>query len=377
MALPEDVPIGVPETAEKPSDQFVFEDKDIQDSTPVRSFSKSAESRIRVTTKNAIQAYLERYLSEDGVWRKQLQLTAPIAVNYITNISGNTLQDPTIYNVQLSRMWRDVRQKSIGIVIADAGFQQQSRGLGGQDRQIRVSPTHVMQVAPQLATVSLNIMVVSSDETTTGDIADVLIHIFGPLTALNKGWLIRSIIPGENWEVRLPMMGPQPTGLERRNINEDQKDSLWSTSMTLDVEFEGSIRFMVENPLIPSFVQEAVRATGQSPPPRALSVGCTRPHKPIDDAYVLYSVPESIPLRTPFALDVKMLPYFARIRSDNPKVAVVDEKFVIHPRRPGTFKLVLETSRTSHDPPPSDTPVTSDARNGQRVVESHVITVKA
>jgi len=320
----------------KPEDgSYIFADIPVGTKQAVAA---TAEARVRQTTKSALQWYLDQFFQSDGRYRDILDWTAPFMVSFVTDLTGNSeLDDTMFYEIQLARIWSDLREKLPAIIIADTGFTYQQSGLGGQIRGVRINDRQVSSAAPMLATVELDLMTASTDESTTSDLADALTYILGPLTSMVKGWWIYSGRPEDNWEVRLPQVGAAPSGLERRNVGEDTRDSIWTATLTLSVEFEGIVQFGRDCNLHVD-TRNAIQNINVPPTPSDPSlIG----EGPMDAAFTDYDAPEAVYLGKPHPLTITSMPYFGKFVSDDSRVAIVDDYNVIHPKRLGKFNLML------------------------------------
>ena len=373
----------MPADTTKP-EEFIFEDIP---RTKKEAIAKSAEARVTMTVKSALQSYLQRYFDQDGVHRNQLSLTAGFTVNYETRISGpRDNEDPTVYDVQLARYWQDLRQRLPCILIVDTGFERTPSGLGGITDSRHINATTSQVELAMLVTVPIELQVASMDETTCGDLRDALMYIFGVLTHLNKGHVIRSHRPEDRWEVRIPLTETS-AGLERRNVGDDSVDSLFTTTVGMDLVFEGisSVGFdrqVPESTLsddttvgVGVGVGSAARAgilyevgdqySGVDPLGFRLSDGMCVPRADTQPSLDSIVVPSVINLHQDTPIQADWIPAWAHFVSDNPRIALFDPTTcVIHPKRPGSFTLHLMDQRTPDGP------------NGQAPVRSWTVTVK-
>ena len=353
----------------KPED-FIFEDIP---RTKKETIAKTAEARVTMTVKSAMQSYLQRFFDHDGAHRSQLSLTAGFTVNYETRISGpRDNEDPTIYEVQLARYWKEIRQRLPCILIVDTGFERTPSGLGGitDSRHINASLSKV-ELA-MLATVPIELQIASMDETTCGDLRDALMYIFGVLTHLNKGHVIHSQRPEDRWEVRIPLTETS-SGLERRNVTDDPVDSLWSTTIGLEMVFEGLSTIAFDRQIQETTLSDgtilgvgtgtgsAARAgllyevgdqySGADPLGFRLSDGRCVPRADTQPSLDSIIVPDTINLHQDTPLQGDWIPAWAYFVSDNPRIALFDPSTcTIHPKRPGCFTLHLMDPRTPNGP---------------------------
>lgn len=302
--------------------------------------SQGAEARVTSTVKSAIQEYLDRYFSPTGCYREQLKLTAPYAIQYETGVTGSLdPTDPTVYNLQLARLWSQLRTRLPCIIIVDSAIKYEMSGLGGIAGSAYIN-ARTSSVFTQInAEVTLSLDIAANDETTCGDLRDLLMYILGPLTLLNKSHIIRSNRPQDNWEVRLPQMF-EPKGLERKSYSEDKAEAFWSSSVDIEVAFESHIQH--------AFAQQTQLMTisdyrdGSTPDGGVLDEDGNTTYLP-DPAFAVETikVPEVVKLGKPAPIQLSWLPYGAKLVSEDPRIAIVTAEHVIIPKRIGTFKVLM------------------------------------
>jgi hypothetical protein len=314
--------------------------------------ARDAEARVTETVKSALQSYLSLFLAPDGIHRRLLNLTAGFSVQFETRIRGaRDEEDPTIFEVQLQKYWTELRQRMPCILIVDSGFEYENPGLGGitDSWPININTSSVQLT--MLANVPMELRIAAMDETTCGDIRDILVYILGPLSHINKGHVIRSKRPEDKWEVRLPL-DFQPSGLERRNLPEDQKDSLWTTTISLTPVFEGLIRVGFDNQVHPDMHKIESGFDSQVPLGFRLDTGQAVPLS-TSPSISSIRVPATVRLSQNAVIECPWIPARASFISDNPRVALIDQKTCsIVPKRLGTFavKLIQETPGANSGP---------------------------
>lgn len=292
--------------------------------TAKQAAAEAAETRITQTIKSGLQHYLEQYFSATGKYRSQLKNTAPYSIQYEKRVSAPLdAQDPTIIDLQLGKLWKETRMALPCILIIDQSFEYRISGLGGIGFSHFIS-RHTSQVTiPIDVTSTILLEIAAMDETTCGDLRDILVYIFGPLTIHNKSHVIYGPRPQDRWEIRLPQ-ALELQGLERRNISDDQKDSFWTSGISLNLEFEGHPEFAFDNQT------ERIRYDGAATENPGYSVERTH-----------IAVPERVYLRHPAQISYDAIPARSGLVSDNPNILVVDEFGVIHPKRIGKCKIHL------------------------------------
>lgn len=314
--------------------------------------AKDAEARVTETVKSAVQSYLSLFLSPDGIHRRLLNLTAGFSVQFETRIKGaRDSDDPSVYEVQLQRYWGELRQRLPCIILVDTGFEYENPGLGGitDSWPININTSSVQ--LSMLANVPLDLRIAALDETTCADIRDLLVYIFGPLSHINKGHVIRSKRKEDKWEVRLPL-DFQASGLDKQNITDDQKDILWTSNISITPSFEGLINVGFDNQVHPDMFRIQSGFDSSIPVGFRLDTGQA---VPLSTAPSISSirVPETVRLSQHAVIEADWIPARSIFITDNPRIALVDQKTcAIVPKRLGTFsvKLVQETPGSDSGP---------------------------
>lgn len=299
--------------------------------------ARAAETRVTLTVKNAIQEYLSRYLSADGRYRDQLKQTAPYTIQYETGLSGS-MDDPTVHEVQLARLWQDLRQKLPCIMIMDGKFEYHNPGLGGFTGSSWLTARTAKVDLKIEVSMELNIQVAALDETTCGDLRDMLVYILGPLTYVNKH-LIRSDNAADDWEIRLPT-NFDVLEMSGKKMPSDSHDSFYTAGVTLEVDFEGKVGIGFANQLQQIQIQEfheGMIPNGFSGEDGSLTFA-TLSGYPDNSAIV---VPEIVNLGVPAPIEAQWLPANARFTSEDPRMGLVNEDCEVISKRLGTFKLNL------------------------------------
>lgn len=307
----------------KPAD-YIFSDIPI---TTKASFSATANARVRQTCKSAIQHYLDSYLNSQGCYRRQLLNTAPFAGIYVTDVGSAVTDDPLRHQVLLGRLWERLKGQLPAIVISDGGWEPQPIGLGNVETGFNIDGWTSALSTTVLGTMTVEILTAAIDEGGASDLADVLTYILGPLTMLNKAWLIRSNRVEDQWEVRLPKGGPSASPVEKSAIDGDTTSVMWSSTVTLEVEFEGRVSIGIDNELNPAQMDRI-----QNDSNFQVDVPLAR---------ASYQVPTQVRFGVQTPIQFQTLPYGSRFISDNPRIAIVDDQGCIRATGFGTFNVLL------------------------------------
>jgi hypothetical protein len=327
--------MSIVDDSEKPED-YIFS------SVPKSSkqaASQVAEARVTSTVKSAMQDYLDKYFSPTGCYREQLKLTAPYSIQYETGITGSLdPADPTVYNLQLARLWGQLRAKLPCIIIVDSKIEYEPSGLGGILGSGYISPFTSTVFTQILANVSLSLEIAANDETTCGDLRDLLLYILGPLTIFNKSHILHSNRPQDKWEVRLPAMFT-PQGLSRKFYTSDAKDAFWTSGVDLEVAFESRIQHAFSQQTQLMKVSDYLEG---STPDGIHHVDGSMGFKP-DPQFEVTSiiVPDVVRLGKPTPIGLSWIPAEAKLVSDDPRVAIVTIDNIIIPKRIGNFNVLL------------------------------------
>lgn len=294
--------------------------------SPKAAQSARAEARVRQTTKSAIHAYLAQFLDADGPKRHLLAEAAPFSVQFETGISGaQDPDDPLTIQVQLARKWASLRQALPCIILVDTSYEPKSAGLGGLQQGRRIpregGDTQAIIVQTVLAKIGINLMVAANSETDASDLCEVLRYILIELTAFTRGHVITPGKPSDRWEVRLPLLVAME-GLQNQLVQDDTRDSFWSSSVTLEVDFEGEIQHAIHHP-----ADGALREVNG--------------HPASFTAETLIHADEVVSLNSHPRLRIENLPPWSSVVTDDFRIAVVDENLVLHPKRLGTCKLMV------------------------------------
>lgn len=290
-----------------------------------QAISSKAEARVRQTCKSAVHAYLQSYMDKDGPRRHLLEDAAPFSVQFETGISGAEDPDnPLAIKVQLARKWTSLRKMLPAVIIIDNGYEAKSSGMGGLQQGRRIprenGDTDAIIVQTVMAKITLQLMVGAIGETDASDLCEVVRYILMELTTFTRGHVITPGVPSDRWEVRLPLIVGME-GLEQQVIEGDQRDSFWSSSISLEVDFEGEIQHAINHPANPG-TREVYHNSSHG------------------NATVL-EAPDVMTLHERPRLRVLNMPPWTRVVSDDMRTATINENLVVFPKRMGTFNILV------------------------------------
>lgn len=309
---------------------------------PKASIAKTSQTRVTQTVKSALQNYLQLYLDHNGLYRHQLELTASFSIQYETRITAPEEQDPTIYEVQLARYWNEIREKLPCILLVDSGFNYINPGLGGAAGSAILNRSTSSMMMKMDCSIPMTLSIAAQDETTAQDLRDILVYIFGVLTSYNNSYIIKSKRPEDTWEVRLPF-NFDPEGIDNKRVTDDNKDSIWLSSITILPEFEGTIYIGFEKQVQEGLYDVVSEYQTNTPGGAINDLGNLVAVEGNPKATI--TVPNVIYLNNPVLISAPFMPAEAFFASDDPKIALIED-YKILPKRPGTFNLYLMDKKT-------------------------------
>lgn len=324
--------------------------------TPQEAFSNSAEGRATQITKSALQGYIDEYFSSNGRFRHQIKSNFNFAIQYETRLSLNN-SDPSVYEMQLSRLWGELNQNLPSIMILDGAPSYEQSGLGGISNDFVIQESIAGCIIPLTMSFPIEIRAAANDVATTSDLRDMLINIFGPLTSLNRSHILKSGNTKDKWEIRLSQTA-EIGSINKQGLDGDTKDAFWYSSITIEVVFEGLLFFSYES--VPDVFKDGRPKVGFGqksseddirnrlmawhqgivPDSRMVNGQFCRSQSITDIVVSLITVPESVPLHGTTKINAPQIPFMSYFRSSDPRVAVMKDT-VIQPRVPGEFEVQL------------------------------------
>jgi len=209
--------------------------------------SQASHDRIKSITKQAIQFYIEQFMSTDGVKRSITEAVGSLSKLFITDKDTLTT-DPTLRPTQLARYFQDIRERLPAILIVDSGMEWVDPGLNVLDHATHFGergdlgqPMFWQGQFPLTYNIPISIIAAAADQESADALGSFLTLVFGPLRNISGGSRITGRLDkGDTWEVRLPLtFTPSPT--TNSAIADDPKDSVWAMTIDLLVQFEDRI----------------------------------------------------------------------------------------------------------------------------------------
>lgn len=299
--------------------------------------SLGSHDRIVSVAKNALQAYIESFMSTTGSNRLFTAAISPAALQYVTDKSLQDSPDPNKKPVQLARYLNDLRTKMPCIMIVDSGVSWEEPGLGGGlERTASINGNWQGWYRIE-ARVNVVVAAVANDQETSSLLMGLLSIFFKQLRVEAGGSRMTSDKPGDNWEVRVPINFSstinQPT-----NVADDPKDQIWASSIELELQVEDL--FSIERPVQRFVLEEGI--IGESN---------------LEAAYApTITAPESVKLRDgPFMIRTGRLSDHHRIVLSDGSIASLEvDAGVVTPHRTGSFDIMVidQTKQQGSGPAP-------------------------
>lgn len=313
---------------QKPAD-YVYDDVEVG---PQEAVVHNARTRATQLTKGALKWYLEQYFSDDGRYRDQIRELCPYAVFYETRLSGSAnADDPTIHDLQISRLWAQTKMRFPCFIIMESGFTPNSVGFGGGVEAVNMGDYQGFGLRMD-ATIPITIEVAATDEATATDLRDTLVLIFTALTHTNRSHLLRPAQPA-SWEARLPLR-IESQGVDRRSFpNGNNLDMFWTTTVTLEIAFEGVAVLAFPHPK--GVVEHSQDVTYD---PDFEPADTVSPSLELD-----VHVPDTVYLGHRTRIHAMYTPFGSRFLTDNPNILRVYGETLL-PRKLGTCNILLVDS---------------------------------
>lgn len=290
--------------------------------TPAEAVKYSAPTHTKMLAKNAIQAYLERFFSERGDLREIVANLFPEGTKYITDKSFNFEEDPTKVSLKLSKFYEELQASVPCIVIADTGMSGKRQGLGYHKSMQLDSNGDTLRQFHIIREIQITISVATFDQDTTNSFLDILSLAFGDMNGVLSGSYLHPEDPIQSWELRFPMNIELGT-TEKMNRQDDPKNQVWMSIMTIPVTFEYLFCMRVPRPVNP-------KVFAAPPAPATFFV----------------DFPDTVRVGRKVHGFVAGMPVGATLVSSDPSRALVTRgtmptEYVLTIRAPGEFKLRL------------------------------------
>ena len=215
--------------------------------------------------KGLLQRYLQRWLTPDSYHQRLLRLHAPNAAKFVLDspegkrITINSefswsREDPGERKVQVARMMKRVRKSYPAILIVDGGFRNRVAGLGdlqgGRSNSLSSGDSVLSYDIVSSFVINVDLMVGAADEDTCSELTLLLSQVLGsPLRRFGMGNLLVSSDPdGSSYQMTLPLEN-EFGSLSREQLEDDPVDTAWSSSCSLQLEFESVTTLQATDPL--------------------------------------------------------------------------------------------------------------------------------
>lgn len=304
----------------RPKPHFIRVDH-LEESAVKGLYSHDITQYLKIT-KLTIQKYLEACIHKEGQFREFFDRFATFSVGYVVN--ENLSDDPSDRHLQIARYFSGAREAPPQIFIRDGGYTYTPASLGsltdGWNTQ-SVDGTQVVRVM-DVVPIPIEITCASTKEQEVDDLIALMSAAFGQFQRFTSNYILhppREYKAGQRiyWEVRIPLqhsIAPK----SHSSLHNDPKDQLWQATCNMEVEFENSTYMKY-------------RAGPRYSP---------------KNSHFLIDIPDKVPLTKQTMFALRDMPYPVNVYSDDSRIAVVRRtatRFVIKPKKLGTFKLLITT----------------------------------
>lgn len=209
----------------------------------------SPQEFVRVT-KSVCQTYVSKCFNDPSV----AEILPIISEIKKFNFQMHSL-DPSIdRQMQLVRMWNELKQSLPCIVINDNGHTYIPSGLEHSETtqyKDEEGRTRNALTVRSIFKIPIDLLIGTTDRDSTNLIHNAVALVFGPFRQILSGSELNyrgSIVTGDkkvgSWQVTLPKIYTA-TGATRLPIGDDPKDSIWQASINFEAQFEGTSHYKV------------------------------------------------------------------------------------------------------------------------------------
>lgn len=279
-----------------------------------------------MVVKNAIQTYINSFISPNGVNRQFLtSSTSPVGLQFVTELTYDEEMkvNPNLRKTYLARFFAENTGRLPSILLIDSGVEYVDAGIS-EITAVSMSPDGYWEgTLTQILKVNLSITVATLSEEDTDTLSTLIMMMFGPLAQVVNNYIIHE--KGAKWEVRLPMSGLAIGQASNVTIEGDTKTTVWSRAVEVNCDFETIIQ--IRRPPIYFQEDKSTIAENQKRLPKFLNL-----------------IPnQMIPLGQRYTLFIDYMHSQYKLAVSDPLVALVtqDPPWVIQPRGQGQALLLV------------------------------------
>lgn len=156
---------------------------------------------------------------------------------YETSLSFDPNQDKTKTKLSVHKFFEDIKNQLPCIVIADAGCQFKSPGIGFHASVQFTETGEVAHGVPVLREIPVIITVATTSQQDTEKLSQALQMYWGDLVGLVHGYRLKGEKPGETWHIHLPKV-PDFGTVDKTSLGDDPTKQIWSCITTLTCTYE-------------------------------------------------------------------------------------------------------------------------------------------
>ncbi len=280
--------------------------------SPAEAVSRNSFRNAVEITKAALQHHIRNYFGS-GKFAAFFSQVSSAAQFIPSDVPTN---DRLAIPLQIIRRYPDIKLRLPAILINNTGFLPRRTSISnGIEGGFRTPDGQLVLTLTKLVTIPVDLICATLDPTQAAELMEDVTLIF---TTLQQMTQTSQIIgnPGDNWVVTLPGEIVSVTGPADEPIPEsdEPKDKLHTYTIALNVTFESNVH--ARTPFQPRF-------------------------EPTQDGTISVVVGDKIRLGTVVPAGLHNRPLNTHFATNNPSVAVVDDKGFIYPRGLGKFTLLV------------------------------------
>jgi hypothetical protein len=293
-----------------PAPGYIYRDvsRSVRAAVSRQSFSNAVE-----ITKAALQAHIKNYF-DDGRFADFFSRVSSSAQFTLSDINA---ADRLAIPVQIIRRYPDFKMRLPALLINNTGFVPKRTSIAnGIEGGYRTPSGDLVLSLTKLVGIPVDIICAALDPTQAAELMEDITLIFTTLQQMTQTSQVRSGVAGDNWVVTLPgeVAGVSGPAEEQIPESDEPKDKLYTYTIALNVTFESNVEAMT--PFRPTFLQ-------------------------VQDSAITSPVGDKIRLGQTVPAGLHNRPINTHYETDNPSVAVVDDKGFIYTRGLGKFRFLL------------------------------------
>lgn len=287
-----------------------------------------SNDKIKSLTKLKIKEYIDTFFNKANENYNLLKVISPRSITYNTDRSFSADLDPTQRALQIARYTTELRAVLPAIVIADGAISTIT-SLGSID-EYRQQGDFTQSFFPVFKKLSISVLAAAKELTEADELASLQSLMFNELRNIAGGSRITGREDmGERWCITLPHGGVEVGALNSIDVPDDPIEKIWYCEYTLDVFYEDTI---------------AIQQTVNTFDYKGLKVNDSFEQAKVIQAPDMILIGERVQA---FVVDQQV---DHRLILEDSDIATIDNNMIITPRRKGTTRLLLVTTKDMYGP---------------------------